>query len=61
MLKINKEACISCGLCNTLCPDVFELKSDGKSSVKKNADLKKNKECVKEAKDSCPTGAIVEK
>ena len=60
MLRVNKEKCIGCGLCTTICPDVFEMTDDGKSSIKEGADLEKNKDCVKEAIDSCPAGAIEE-
>lgn len=59
--QVNKEKCIGCGLCVSLCPDVFELGEDGKSKVKEGADLEKNKECIKEAKEGCPVGAIEEK
>jgi len=58
MVKVDKEKCIGCGLCSNLCPQVFELAKDGKARVKERADLEKNKECVKEAKEGCPTGAI---
>jgi len=58
MVKVNKDKCIGCGYCTSVCPDVFELGDDGKSRVKENADLKKNKKCIKEAKGGCPAGAI---
>jgi len=58
MVKVDKGKCIGCGLCFNLCPQVFELTKDGKARVKERADLEKNKEYVKEAKESCPTGAI---
>lgn len=60
MPKVNKTKCIGCGFCTSVCPDVFELGKDGKSKVKKDADLEKNKECIKEAKEGCPVGAIEE-
>ena len=60
MVKVNKEKCIGCGLCSNLCPEVFELAEDGKAKVKENADLEKNKEGVKEAKEGCPVSAIEE-
>ncbi len=60
MVKINKEKCIGCGYCTSVCPNVFELGDDGKSKIKEDADLEKNKECTKEAKEGCPVGAIGE-
>jgi len=58
MIKINKERCIGCGLCVSLCPDVFELTKNGKSKIKKNANIEKNKEDIKKAKKNCPVEAI---
>lgn len=58
MYKINKEKCIGCGMCASLCPDVFELKDDGKSSIKARVDIIANEECIKQAVESCPVGAI---
>ncbi len=56
MIKINKEKCIGCGLCASLCPQVFVLGSDGKAKVK----VQKKIPCVKEAIESCPVNAISE-
>ena len=56
-VKINRQKCIGCGMCVGLCPAVFELKN-GKSRVKEKADFKKNKDCIKQAIDSCPAAAI---
>lgn len=54
--KVDKDLCISCGLCTEICPDVFELGPDDKATVKDDADL--DAECIEEAADSCPTEAI---
>jgi ferredoxin len=53
-IKIDKSKCIGCGLCTSICPKIFELGSDGKSSVKNNW----KGECYKEAAESCPVSAI---
>lgn len=58
MVKVDKDKCIGCGACAATCPQVFELGGDGKSQLKKGADLKKNEKCIKEAITNCPVEAI---
>ncbi|HDD60768.1 ferredoxin [Thermoplasmatales archaeon ex4484_36] len=53
---VNKDTCIACGVCISLCPEVFEADDEGKSQVIDGADL--NAPCIQEAVDSCPTGSI---
>jgi len=54
-VKVDKEKCIGCGLCASICGEVFVMK-DGKSVVK----AQKKIPCVKEAIESCPVSAISE-
>jgi len=54
MVKINKEKCIGCGLCASVCPEVFEMDENNKANVKSQKDLP----CVKEAIEQCPVNAI---
>lgn len=56
-VKINTQKCVGCGMCMNLCPKVFELKN-GKSSIKKNAPLEKNTDCINQAASLCPVQAI---
>ena len=51
-VKINKDKCLGCGTCVAIAPEVFEIGEDGKSKVKEEADLEKNKELIKQTKDS---------
>ena len=53
-ISIDKEACIGCGACESLCPEVFAMK-DSKAIAKKKETTDK---CAKEAADSCPVNAI---
>lgn len=56
MVSVDAEKCIGCGSCPATCPDVFEMKDDGKAHVKDGADT--SADCVKEAIDVCPVDAI---
>ena len=54
-VTINDE-CTGCGLCETECPDVFDL--NDVASVKADADLAANEESIRQAADECPVEAI---
>lgn len=60
MIKVNEDVCIGCGACQALVSEVFDINDSGFAYVKKDADIDKYKEEVKDAIDNCPTGAIVE-
>ncbi|MEW5825842.1 MAG: ferredoxin [Candidatus Bipolaricaulota bacterium] len=53
---VDQDSCVGCGLCAQVCPDVFELKGDGKAHVIAGADFEAD--CVEDAIDQCPVGAI---
>ncbi len=67
-VKVNKDACIGCGACAQICDEVFELNDDGLSEVKVEEENKEKDEFVsvkeelqdevRDAAESCPTGAI---
>ncbi len=57
-IEVNQDACIGCGACAAICPDVFELNDEGLSVAKKKEVPKEKEEEARDAADSCPTGAI---
>ncbi|RKX43855.1 MAG: ferredoxin, partial [Thermotogae bacterium] len=32
-VTVDKDACIGCGVCENLCPEVFKLGDDGKATT----------------------------
>lgn len=57
-VKVNLDACIGCGACCAICDTVFEIGDDGLSEVKKEEIQEDEKQAVRDASESCPTGAI---
>ncbi len=48
--------CIACGISESVCPEVFEVRD--KSTVKVNVDFSAYEDKIKEAAESCPVQAI---
>jgi len=69
MIKIKHERniCIGCGACVSLCPKFWEMAEDGKATLKKASpngvgsdELEVEKsDCNQEAADTCPVQCIV--
>ena len=59
-LKINKDKCIGCGQCVSLCEDVFDFDDDNLAKVVESPVSNENEETATEAMENCPTGAIEE-
>ena len=53
-VKVNEAQCIGCGMCASMCPDVFKINNLGKSEVISSD----NKECAMSAATACPVMAI---
>jgi len=50
------EGCIACGLCEEICPEVFELKE--LATVIESVNYADYEEPIKEAAESCPVEVI---
>lgn len=59
-LKVDKDKCISCGMCVSTCEEVFEFDDDNQAKVIQKPVSEKNEESASAAMESCPTGAIEE-
>ena len=55
--KINRDGCISCGLCTEICPEVFEMADDGLAKVRKEPTAA-SADKAHEAAESCPVQVI---
>lgn len=55
---VNRDDCISCGACEGVYDDVFQLDDEGISTVNEKNLIDADKDKVKEAAASCPTSAI---
>ncbi|MFB0917577.1 MAG: ferredoxin [Clostridiaceae bacterium] len=55
---VDQDLCIGCGLCTSICPEVFEMNDDGKAAVIEGADFAAVEDTLKEAVESCPVAAI---
>ncbi len=55
-VKVNED-CSACGICEDICPEVFEL-GDEFAEVKVNPIPAEYEEKVREAAEECPTESI---
>ncbi len=55
---VDKDTCIGCGLCESICPAVFKLGADGKSEVIVDTISKDMESDCQQAAESCPVSAI---
>lgn len=53
---VDQDACIGCGLCTGIAPEVFEMNADGKAQAAE--DCAGHEDAVRDAVNSCPVGAI---
>lgn len=56
--NVDKETCIGCGLCPSICPEVFEMDDDGKAKAITDPVPDNCSDEAKDAEASCPVNAI---
>lgn len=59
-VKVDQNACIGCGACVSICPDVFSFNDEGFAQAITEAVPEEDVERVREAIEGCPTEAISE-
>ena len=55
-VTVDGDTCIGCGVCVSVCPDVFELDDNSIAVVFDGADL--SSDSLDEAIENCPVNAI---
>ncbi len=55
-VTIDQNACIGCGVCESIYPDLYEMTGDGKAQVKALSSI--DTDLAKDAASQCPTNAI---
>lgn len=56
--SVDRDACIGCGLCASICPKVFEMDDEQIATVIGDSVPEGVEGEAKEAEESCPTSAI---
>jgi ferredoxin len=55
---IDRDGCISCGLCASICPDVFRMDDEDIAEVYVDEIPEEVEDMAQEAADSCPVSVI---
>jgi ferredoxin len=56
--SIDRDGCIACGLCPSICPEVFRMADDGLAEVYIDEVPTDVEATAKEAEESCPVSVI---
>lgn len=55
---VDQDTCISCGLCVSVCPEVYSFNDDEKSVAIDGEIPSEHEAAAKEGRDACPVDAI---
>lgn len=56
--RVDKDTCIGCGLCPSICPEVYQMDDDGKAYAVSEDVPQGVEDSAQEGADSCPVNAI---
>lgn len=56
--EIDRDGCIACGMCTSICSEVFRMGEDGPAEVYVDIVPTEAEEAAKEACDCCPVSVI---
>ncbi|HOQ14849.1 MAG TPA: ferredoxin [Bacillota bacterium] len=56
--KIDRDGCIACGFCVSVCPNVFRFADDGFAEVYVDEVPEEDEDNAIEAQEGCPTSVI---
>ncbi len=56
--RIDRDGCISCGLCPDICPEVFRMADDDLAEVYVDEVPEEVEEKAEEAAENCPVSVI---
>ncbi len=57
-VEIDRGGCISCGLCESTCPEVFRIAEDGLAEAYHQPDTSEQEQGAKQAEGGCPVSVI---
>ncbi len=57
-VKVIADECTACGICEDICPEVFEMGDEDVAVVKVNPVPEEHQEAVREAAEECASEAI---
>ncbi len=65
-VKIDQDTCIACGMCESTCPEVFNVTGNPHSTIKESfrlgsddeGEVSEEVECLEDAEENCPVDAI---
>lgn len=57
-VRVDQETCIGCGMCASICPEVYEMEMSGKAHAIEGDVPVELEDSAADGRDSCPVEAI---